>query len=54
MFITEDEREQIARDLETMNRGHWLQLESQVHYHGGEANFWFSWPVQSACPSSSD
>ena len=41
MFITEDEREQIARDLETMNRGHWLQLESQVHCHGGEANFWF-------------
>ena len=41
MIITEGEREQIGHDLEALNQGHWVQLESQVHYYGKEANFWF-------------
>ena len=41
MKITEDEREKVSRELESLNRDLWLKLVSQVHYHGDEANFWF-------------
>lgn len=41
MKIDETSREAIQAELERANRGLWLKLVSEVHYHGGEVYFWF-------------
>ncbi len=54
MMITEAAREAIGAELEQLNQGHWLQLESQVHYHGKEGNFWFLVPDGAIVPEVID
>jgi hypothetical protein len=41
MKIDETSREAIQTELERANRGLWLKLVSEVHYHGDEVYFWF-------------
>jgi len=41
MKIDETSREAIEAELERANRGLWLKLVSEVHYHGDEVYFWF-------------
>lgn len=41
MKIDEKSRETILEELERANRGLWLKLASEVHYHGDEIYLWF-------------
>ena len=41
MQITEADLQELQDALQKLNTGAWLQLAAEIHYHGGEAPFWF-------------
>ena len=41
MQITEAELEELQDALQKLNAGAWLQLATEIQYHGRDAPFWF-------------